>query len=312
MTTQHLTVPVHRDQWQTAKSANYSDDGACFVRLLDMTDVEIIARLTIGGDPTSKARARFTNYGSPGRMYTPQKTRDAEKKVAQRFRQAAPNHEPDGDSAYGLACIFFPATQQRRDVDNMLKLISDGLNGIAYDDDSQVYEITGRRGHDLPENARTEVLVYRLGRTHRRLQRCKTCDESFEVFPGSRRTYCSVECTNSGRRKQRTCDHCGESFVHKKSETKRRYCSASCREQSGHIELQCEVCGDRFDCYRSWQRKNAYCGKLDCRKAVDARVHRERRSKSFPGTCLVCGSGTTRKEYKRCNPCKLSGKRVPE
>lgn len=291
-------------------AAHVSDEGACFIRMLDMGNVQVIARFTIDGEPASKARPRFDGRGYKARAFTPAKTKAAEQVVAWKFRAAAPHHRADSETAYGMACVFFPGTRQRRDVDNMLKLVADGLNGIAWADDAQVYEVTGRRGHD-PQNPRTEVLIYAVGTTHGLPTRdCPQCGSSFEVMPSTKKRFCSVKCANNSRRKTYACEICGRTIEDKASRN-RRFCSTECVQTNGTITLTCEVCGDPFDCYRSWQRKHAYCSKDECRRAVDARVHRERRTKSFPGECLICGAGTTRKEYRRCNPCKRANKTVP-
>lgn len=296
-----------------ARSAQYNDDVACFQRLLDITNVTLIARFTIDGDPASKARPRFDGRGIKSRVYTPAKTRDAERVVAWRFREAAPKHRPDADHEYGLACVFFQATQQRRDVDNMLKLISDGLNGVAWADDAQVSEVTGRRGCDLPANARTEVLVYRMGKRRYPTRNCKRCGTPFRISPSTKKVYCSSECVYADRRKERTCQQCGKKFVAKASEADlRNHCSKECRSMAGRVTMCCEICGDQFSTYRSWQRKNAYCSKPECARAIDARRQSERRTRHFPGKCLICGAGTTRKEYKRCNVCKRASLPLPD
>lgn len=282
---------------------------------IEIPDAAIVARFTVMGDPASKARARFTGRGSKARAYTPEKTRTGEARVAWAFRQAAPDHQPDKDSAYGLDCTFYAANYQRRDVDNMLKLVSDGLNGVAWGDDFQVDEVAGRRGSDLPKNARTEVIVYRLGDINRPMKACPVCDGKFRTYPSSRRVYCSPACANTKKdqgRRTCVCEQCGESFRVKQADSRRRFCSEGCRNAAGHVRLLCEVCGDAFDCFRSWQRKHAYCDKDDCRRAIDAKIHRERRTRTFPGTCAICGIGTTRKEYRRCGQCKRANRTVPD
>ena len=48
--------------------------------------------------------------------------------------------------------------QKRGDLDNLLKVILDALNGIAYDDDAQIVEIKARRFDDK-SNPRVEIDV---------------------------------------------------------------------------------------------------------------------------------------------------------
>lgn len=116
-----------------------------------------VLRFEIPGDPASKARARFTGKGG---AYTPEKTRRAEDMVVIYARKAGLRGLADRVSSFGLSCVFFTATWQRRDADNMLKLVADGLNGIAYGDDSQVTEMSARIVRADP-NPRTHVLLYK-------------------------------------------------------------------------------------------------------------------------------------------------------
>lgn len=116
-----------------------------------------LVRFVVPGDPVSKARPRFTGKGG---AYTPEKTKEAEERVAWAARAAGIRGLPDATGSFGLLCVFFTATWQRRDADNMLKLVGDGLNKIAYADDSQVTESSARIVRAVP-NPRTHVLLYR-------------------------------------------------------------------------------------------------------------------------------------------------------
>ena len=61
----------------------------------------------------------------------------------------------------GVFAVFFCESFQRRDVDNMLKLILDALNGVVWKDDAQVTEVSGRVARGV-SNPRTAVLLYRI------------------------------------------------------------------------------------------------------------------------------------------------------
>lgn len=277
--------------------------------------ITAVALVQVAGEPMSKARARFTKRGT---TYTPERTRTAEERVRTAYLASVGRIERDADAAFRVEADFYCGTRQRRDVDNMLKLVLDALNGVAWPDDVQVLEVSGRKQFVAKAEARTDVTVFKIdGGMNRPTQPCAQCGTPFLTYESWRsdptgKKYCSLTCAAEGRRKRRTCDHCGQSFTHKKSQTKRRYCSASCRDASGHVALTCEYCSDVFDCYRSWQRKHPVCPKAECQKAHDAKVHRERRTKHFPATCLICGAGVTRKEYKRCGPCARAGRKVPK
>jgi crossover junction endodeoxyribonuclease RusA len=121
-------------------------------------EFDVIAQFTIEGEPVSKERPRFANRHA----YTPEKTAKAEEVVGWQFRRAAPRHKP-GPGSYGVTAVFFCGSKTGRDVDNMLKLVLDGLNKVAWADDVQVTEVSARKVAAAPATARTEVSVYLAG-----------------------------------------------------------------------------------------------------------------------------------------------------
>jgi Holliday junction resolvase RusA-like endonuclease len=128
-----------------------------------------VTRFVVPGDPVSKARARFSGKGA----FTPERTVEAERIVGWHARAAGLRGQPDASSNFGLLCVFFTADWRRRDADNMLKLVGDALNKIAYADDSQLTEIAGRIVHADP-SPRTHVLLYRtLGQRQQRAARLR-------------------------------------------------------------------------------------------------------------------------------------------
>jgi Holliday junction resolvase RusA-like endonuclease len=91
--------------------------------------------------------------------YTPEKTVTAEQAVADAFRAAVPGYAYRPDAAYVVEAVFHNGTRRHRDVDNMLKLILDGLNGVAWADDWQVVRVVADKLY-APGAARSEVWVY--------------------------------------------------------------------------------------------------------------------------------------------------------
>ena len=89
-------------------------------------------RLTIPGTPQPKQRAR---KGKGGGFYTPTATKKYEAKVAWLARQQK-IRAVDGNIA-GILTLWFP-DYRVRDADNCVKSVLDGLNKIAWNDDSQV------------------------------------------------------------------------------------------------------------------------------------------------------------------------------
>lgn len=176
-----------------------SDGNARFGLTREWTDPILVARFTIAGEPQAKARARHTKGGH---SYSPAANRQAEALIGLKFKSATGFAGPDADKAFGVVALFFASTRQRRDVDNMLKLVLDGLNKVAWADDSQVTEISGRKELiDDPGDARTEVAVYELGPVPQRTRECERCREVFPVYRSHNgQRFCSAACHLAHRR----------------------------------------------------------------------------------------------------------------
>jgi len=98
--------------------------------------------------PQVKQRPRMTRRG---KAYTPIKTHLAENVIGEGW--TGPKYEgpvfmrvifdkTSTEVTVGfLSETDYPKTALRGDIDNYLKLVMDGLNGVAYDDDSQVRHI---------------------------------------------------------------------------------------------------------------------------------------------------------------------------
>lgn len=107
--------------------------------------------------PVGKGRPRFGN----GHTYTPQKTKDAEELIAWTAKQAGVPFF-SGPVEMIVECRFqMPQTwskkkqdqfnnkprESRPDIDNVLKLCGDALNGVAYSDDAQITKATISKLH---------------------------------------------------------------------------------------------------------------------------------------------------------------------
>lgn len=285
-----------------------SDEAAAFALRREQWDLPVIARFTVDGEPVSKARARFTKTGSKTQAYTPEKTNQAEQMVGWKFRQVAPQHKLDAEKTYGVIALFFCGTRQRRDVDNMLKLVLDGLNKVAWPDDEQVTEVSARKTLTLPGHARTEIAVYQVGEVQRFTDKCEHCGSDYPTFQcmSGKRKYCSKLCADAARRQtplsQVTCEGCGSGFT---GSPKRKFCSADCRLANGRTTVACTGCGTEFTKQRCHVRAANYCtGK--CRDAANA----GRRQQSAKGICQTCGGPTSKKTYKECRVCHSTGTNV--
>jgi len=128
-------------------------------------DGDILISLTIPGEPCAKGRPRVGKFGT----YTPEKTVNYETLVKQLYITQHYGEKLDGELSLIIRAYFKipkgeiptakkpkPETLQRYsnlltgkirhikkpDWDNVGKIISDALNGLAYDDDSQIVSAT--------------------------------------------------------------------------------------------------------------------------------------------------------------------------
>ena len=123
--------------------------------------------------PTGKGRPRFTMQGGRVHTYTPQQTKDAETLIASGYLLAG-GRRYDGAVQLGITAVYkIPKKtskskqaemlmhkikpQTKPDIDNVVKLVLDALNGIAYRDDKQVVSI--KCGKIYGESARMIVEV---------------------------------------------------------------------------------------------------------------------------------------------------------
>lgn len=111
---------------------------------------------TVPGDPRGKGRPRATSRGKRVRLYTDQKTADYEAHVADVARVAMAGRDPfEGPvRVYATVTMRVPKSVSRLvrdlmlsgailpvkkpDLDNVVKAVLDGLNGVAFVDDAQV------------------------------------------------------------------------------------------------------------------------------------------------------------------------------
>ena len=108
---------------------------------------------TVYGEPVAKGRPRFTRQG---RAYTPKKTHDYESEVAMMAKAAMGSQKPLETPVAVYVYVTFPIPQsyskkrteaclngserpnKRPDLDNIVKSITDGMNEVVYQDDSQI------------------------------------------------------------------------------------------------------------------------------------------------------------------------------
>ncbi|MGM0584244.1 MAG: RusA family crossover junction endodeoxyribonuclease [Pseudomonadota bacterium] len=132
---------------------------------------------TVPGKPMGKQRPRFTRRS--GRSYTPDETLTAENWVKHCALEAkvTPLDGPLAVDITAVSAIPKSWSKKKRqdaialgydtrkpDADNIGKLVTDALNGIAYGDDAQVAILTVTKAHDAGE-PRVVVSVTQLKET---------------------------------------------------------------------------------------------------------------------------------------------------
>lgn len=120
-------------------------------------------KFTVQGTPQPKQRPRVTSRGT----YTPARTKDYEKIVGWSYAAAGGKMMSGAIEVRVNAYFCIPKSRkdvsvgdwhlQRPDLDNVVKIVKDALNGIAYKDDSQVVVEYGNKMWGASE--RIEVTV---------------------------------------------------------------------------------------------------------------------------------------------------------
>lgn len=109
------------------------------------------------GIPVAKARPRIGR----GRAYTPRKTKDHEQLLSWEILSQFKKQWEDGPLSVALwvEIVFYLPTpkkkkydypQTRPDLDNYVKTVMDAMNGIVYEDDSQVVKIVAEKVFTTP------------------------------------------------------------------------------------------------------------------------------------------------------------------
>lgn len=136
---------------------------------------------TIMGEPTGKGRPKFSRQGNFVKAYTPEKTEKYEHWVKLSYIEKYGNKKSFADDAplyvYIDAYYNIPKSVSKKkaammmrgdilptkkpDCDNIIKIILDALNGLAYKDDQQVAKVSvaKRYVYSTDSDARVEVYI---------------------------------------------------------------------------------------------------------------------------------------------------------
>lgn len=134
-------------------------------------------RFFVPGKPVPKARARAYSRNGQTRMYTPKTTADYESLVQSICREAfvrplecpvfvalaialpVPSSWSKKRKEAALKQLEHPTS--RPDIDNYIKAIFDGMNGVAFVDDSQVVRLESEKFYGQTPGVVVTVNVYK-------------------------------------------------------------------------------------------------------------------------------------------------------
>jgi crossover junction endodeoxyribonuclease RusA len=266
---------------------NESSDSKIMAR--DVFASKLIVELVIDGEPVSKQRPRFARNKGGG-VYTPKNTKEAQQVIGWSIRSAYRQLVPEPDGAFWVVLHFYTKNRQRRDLDNMCKLVFDACNGLVWRDDAQVEVLTARVTRQS-ERPRTEMEIYQIV-SDTPFIRCKACKRTVRTYPSwPHRNYCSKRCSDAAMRNgiDVPCANCGKE-IHRAecslAATRQHFCSVECKSLHLTKECTCAKCGALFRKPKSQVRS----GRTFCSLRCQSEMYKTERAK----------------EYTRCKACSLA------
>lgn len=137
----------------------------------------MVVRFIVPGEPTGKGRPKFSTQGGFARAITPLKTVSYETFVKFEYDRQSNFHFGSSPIAMKITAFYsIPKSVTKKshglmldgtikptkkpDLDNVIKIIADSLNGIAYKDDSQIASVVSTKQYaDIP---RVEVEIWAI------------------------------------------------------------------------------------------------------------------------------------------------------
>jgi Holliday junction resolvase RusA-like endonuclease len=133
-----------------------------------------LQKIIVETQPKGKARPRFARVGKFVHTYTPKATVDYESLFAWEWQK---NHYPLFKNALKvhITAYFEPLKSDKKslkmqkinnkvkhihkpDIDNIIKAVLDGLNGVAYKDDNQVVELVAFKRYAEKQRIEVEII----------------------------------------------------------------------------------------------------------------------------------------------------------
>ncbi len=137
-------------------------------------------QFSVLGEPQGKGRPRFTRKGAFVRTYTPEGTEVYENLIRLEYRRQCTDYRFDDTKSLEVLITAYYAIpkstskkkaaemltgskrpNKKPDADNIMKVVADALNGIAYRDDTQIAECGVRKFYS--EMPRIEVCLRDIG-----------------------------------------------------------------------------------------------------------------------------------------------------
>jgi crossover junction endodeoxyribonuclease RusA len=269
---------------------------------------DIYVQVTLDIEPVSKSRARISaaEYTQIEGLrvktknahgYSTQALRAYQEHIGWLLRQARVSRNDVDD--LGVHAVFYVRGNQRRDLDNLVKSLLDGCNGVAWRDDMQVTRITSEivRSSDHPH---IDLIIYVTKRRGRECGRCGSALSNTQITQGA--VFCSKKCYDTDQRRgaYRACTVCGTSVYRQagKAKAKETYCSPTCRAAGRGVCRQCSAPNDK-----------AWSGRRFCSTECSVTWHKTRQlavTTRPSGTCTDCGGATFSVGSKRCRGCHIA------
>ena len=123
-----------------------------------------LVELTILGEPFGKQRPRVIARGKgASRAFTPQKTVNYENYIKLLYRQKYKNFKFEDKVPLYVQITAFYKIPPSKPKDNIIKIILDSLNGLAYKDDAQIVACTCQKLYVNDDNEpRVEVKIEKI------------------------------------------------------------------------------------------------------------------------------------------------------
>ena len=139
----------------------------------------MIYEFVIAGKPEGKGRPRITTRGKFAHAYTPKQTVKYEQHIRESFEcvYGKPSKLSEApitmviDMRFGIPIGTSKANKElmledkilptkKPDADNVIKSISDALNGYLYKDDAQITRLSARKMYALEPSVRVVVITH--------------------------------------------------------------------------------------------------------------------------------------------------------